>query len=287
MNIASAGAVQLSALERADVPRCVARALDEDIGSGDLTARIIDASSAARAHVLARERAVICGRPWFDETFRQIDPCVRADWSVADGVEVEAGTVVCRLAGPSRSLLGGERTALNFLQILSGTATITRAYCALLAGHATRLLDTRKTVPGLRLAQKYAVRCGGGTNHRTGLYDAFLIKENHIAAAGSIAAAIAGARRAAAAAPVEIEVETLDQLAEAIAAGADSVLLDNFDDDRMRAAVTLAAGRVKLEASGGIDASRLRAVAATGVDYISIGALTKHVRAVDLSMRFD
>ncbi len=263
----------------------VAAALAEDIGGGDATARLIAADTRATATVITREAAVQCGRPWFDEVFRQIDPQVRITWSLADGSALEPGMVVCELEGPARSIVTGERTALNFLQTLSGTATTTREYVRALAGTRTRLLDTRKTLPGLRRAQKYAVRCGGGFNHRAGLYDGVLIKENHIAAAGSVAAAIAAVRAAGVTLPVEIEVERLDQIEPALAAGADMLLLDNFDDAMMREAVRLTAGRVKLEASGGFALADLPAVGATGVDFVSVGALTKHVRATDLSMR--
>lgn len=263
----------------------VAAALAEDIGSGDATARLIGADTRATATVLTREAAVQAGRPWFDEVFRQIDPAVRIEWHHEDGSALAANGIVCELNGAARSLVTGERTALNFLQTLSGTATVTRDHVRALAGTATKLLDTRKTLPGLRRAQKYAVRCGGGYNHRAGLYDGVLIKENHIAAAGSVAAAIAAVRAAGVRLPIEIEVERLDQIEPALAAGADMLLLDNFDYDAMRAAVKITAGRVKLEASGGFALADLPAVGATGVDFVSIGSLTKHVRATDLSMR--
>ena len=229
---------------------------------------------------------MVCGRPWVDEVFRQVDASVRISWKCEDGEPVAAGATLYELEGPARALLTGERTALNFLQLLSGTATRCAAFAALLDGLPTRLLDTRKTIPGLRVAQKYAVRCGGGQNHRIGLFDAFLVKENHIAACGSIAAAITTARRNAPGKPVEVEVETLSQLEEALAAGVDSVLLDNFDLEGMRRAVAITAGRAKLEASGGVSESTLRAIAETGVDYISMGTLTKDCKAIDLSMRF-
>jgi nicotinate-nucleotide pyrophosphorylase (carboxylating) len=270
----------------AALPAQVAAALAEDIGSGDLTAGLIPEDAQASARVISREAAVLCGRDWFDAVFRQIDPAVRIDWRVADGDAVNPNDLLCELAGPARALLTGERCALNFLQTLSGTATATRRFVAALGDARTRLLDTRKTVPGLRLAQKYAVRCGGGHNHRKGLYDAILIKENHIAAAGSVAAAVQAARRQSpAGTPIEVEVETLDQLREALAAGAPQVLLDNFSLPMMRDAVAIAAGRATLEASGGVALDQLRAIADTGVDFISVGALTKHVQAVDLSMR--
>lgn len=270
-----------------DVVACVHRALAEDIGNGDLTAALIDQRARASAQVVSRESAVLCGRAWFEEVFHQLDRDVRVTWRAHDGDGLHADQIVCRLKGPARALLTGERTALNFLQTLSGTATAARRYAEAVRGTHTVILDTRKTLPGLRRAQKYAVRVGGARNHRLGLFDGMLIKENHITAAGGIAAAIAAARRQGAKVPVEIEVENLEQLRAAIAAGADMVLLDNFDLDGLRAAVHATAGRIKLEASGGVDLERVRAIAETGVDYISVGALTKHVHAVDLSMRFD
>lgn len=270
-----------------DVVACVHRALAEDIGNGDLTAALIDQRARASAQVVSRESAVLCGRAWFEEVFHQLDRDVRVTWRAHDGDGLYADQIVCRLKGPARALLTGERTALNFLQTLSGTATAARRYAEAVRGTHTVILDTRKTLPGLRRAQKYAVRVGGARNHRLGLFDGMLIKENHITAAGGIAAAIAAARRQGAKVPVEIEVENLEQLRAAITAGADMVLLDNFDLDGLRAAVHATAGRIKLEASGGVDLERVRAIAETGVDYISVGALTKHVHAVDLSMRFD
>jgi nicotinate-nucleotide pyrophosphorylase (carboxylating) len=240
--------------------------------------------------VVAREPAVVCGRAWFDEVFRQIDRGVTVDWRAADGDELIADATVCEIRGPARSIVSGERTALNFLQTLSGTATATRRLVDLLAGTSTRILDTRKTLPGLRLAQKYAVRCGGGTNHRIGLYDAVLIKENHIAAAGSLAETVRTARRNSPNVMIEVEVENLAQLTEALATEAQRVMLDDFSLDDMRKAVAErnahAGPRKELEASGSITADNLRAVASTGVDFISIGAITKHVRAIDFSMRF-
>lgn len=269
-----------------DLATTVGRALDEDIGSGDLTASLLAAGTRARGQVVARENAVLAGQPWFDEVFRQLDPAVRVDWLHADGDAFEAGTTVCRLAGPARAILTGERTALNFLQTLSAAATAARRYSEAVAGTRCRILDTRKTLPGLRSAQKYAVRVGGATNHRMGLFDAVLIKENHIIAAGGVTAAIAAIRDRHADVPVEVEVETLEQLDAALAAGADTVLLDNFSREQTAAAVERAAGRARLEASGGIEFDEIRSIAATGVDFISVGALTKHVRAIDLSMRF-
>ncbi|EIK53624.1 nicotinate-nucleotide pyrophosphorylase [Stutzerimonas stutzeri TS44] len=269
----------------AEIDATVRRALAEDVGSGDITAQLIPAERLAHASVITREAAVISGVAWVDAVFRQLDPRVAVHWQVADGERVEADRVLFHLEGPARALLTGERTALNFLQTLSGVATRCRHYADLVEGTGVKLLDTRKTLPGLRLAQKYAVTCGGCHNHRIGLYDAFLIKENHIAACGSIAQAIVAAHRIAPGKPVEVEVESLDELEQALQAGADIVMLDELSLDDMRTAVSLARGRAKLEASGGIGEETLLAVAQTGVDYISIGALTKHVRAVDLSMR--
>jgi nicotinate-nucleotide pyrophosphorylase (carboxylating) len=274
-----------------DLVEQVARALAEDVGSGDLTAALVPAGRIGRATVITREQAVLCGRPWVDEVFRQVDPSVRVSWEADEGADVVPGQRLFRLEGPARSLLTGERTALNFLQTLSGTATATRRYVRLVAGLPCRILDTRKTVPGLRRAQKYAVRCAGGNNHRMGLYDGILVKENHIMAAGSIAAAVDAARAAGANVPVEVEVETLDELRQALDAGADMALLDEFSLDDLRAAVALnrahRRGPMQLEASGNVTIDTLRAIAETGVDFISIGSLTKHVRAVDLSMRFE
>jgi len=263
----------------------VRAALAEDVGTGDLSAQLVPAAQMARARVITRERAIVCGQAWVDEVFRQLDPEVEVSWRCADGDAVEANQTLFELAGRARSLLTGERSALNFLQLLSGTATRCRHFADLVEGLPARLLDTRKTIPGLRIAQKYAVSCGGCHNHRIGLYDAFLIKENHIAACGSIAAAIRTAREQAPGKPVEVEVETMAQLAEALDARADSVMLDNFDLAQMREAVAFTAGRTVLEASGGVNESTLRAIAETGVDYISIGTLTKDCKAIDLSMR--
>jgi len=276
----------------ADMGATVSAALAEDVGSGDLTAALVPADRAGRATVITREAAVIAGRPYVDEVFRQVDPSVHVEWHVADGDRVEPNQLLYRLDGPARSLLTGERTALNFLQVLSATATATRRHADVLRGLPCRVLDTRKTLPCLRNAQKYAVRCGGGVNHRIGLYDGILIKENHIIAAGSIAAAVAAARMPAArGVMVEVEVESLDELRQALDAGADMALLDEFSREDLRAAVALnrshANGPIKLEASGGVTFESLRSVAETGVDFISVGTLTKHVRAIDLSMRFE
>lgn len=270
-----------------EIERAVASAIAEDVGPGDLTARVLPLAGTARARVITREPGVLCGQPWFAEVFHQIDPDVRITWEARDGDRVTAGQVLSRLEGSARSLLTGERTALNFLQLLCGTATQARHYADAVTGTGAVVLDTRKTVPGLRLAQKYAVACGGCRNHRFGLYDGILIKENHIAASGSVRAAVEAAKRGAAAgALVEIEVEGLDQLREALAAGADRLLLDNFDLASLRAAVQETGGRARLEASGGITLANIREIAQTGVDFISIGDMTKNVRALDLSLRF-
>jgi nicotinate-nucleotide pyrophosphorylase (carboxylating) len=272
------------------VSQTVATALQEDVGPGDLTAQLIPADRVARASVITREDAVLCGTAWFDEVFRQVDARVRVTWATHDGERARANQQLCTLEGPARSLLTGERPALNFLQMLSATATVTRSYVDAVAGTQCRILDTRKTIPGLRLAQKYAVRCGGGTNHRIGLFDAILVKENHIAAAGSIANAVNAARRIAADVLLEVEVENLTQLGEALDAKVDRILLDNFSLAEMRLAVQTtrahANERTELEASGNMTLETVHAVATTGVDFISVGGLTKHVRAVDLSMRF-
>jgi nicotinate-nucleotide pyrophosphorylase (carboxylating) len=269
----------------ADIAITVARALDEDIGTGDLTAGLLPAEGIARASVICREPAVVCGIPWFNQVYRQLDPSFQIKWNVNDGDHLQPNQSICTLEGNVRTMLTGERTALNFLQLLSGTATVTREYVALLQGTSALLLDTRKTIPGLRTAQKYAVVCGGGNNHRLGLYDAILIKENHISAAGSIADVLRHADSIHD--NVEIEVETLEQLEQALGSGANKILLDNFDLTTLRKAVKLNAGRAKLEVSGGVTRESLRAIAATGVDYISVGALTKHVRAIDYSLRID
>ena len=271
----------------ADISVTVSRALAEDIGDGDLTAALIPAGARARGRVITREPAVLCGTAWFDEVFRQVDDAIAIHWEAGDGDAVKKDQVLCRMEGPARGLLTAERSALNFLQTLSGTATLTRRYAEIVKGTRATIRDTRKTLPGLRSAQKYAVRCGGAYNLRMGLFDGILIKENHIMSAGSIAAAMQAARAGGAQVPVEVEVETLDQLREALAAGVDILLLDNFDLAGMREAVAITAGRAKLEASGGIDLEAVRQVAETGVDYISVGSITKHVQAVDLSMRFE
>ncbi|OWP48097.1 carboxylating nicotinate-nucleotide diphosphorylase [Pseudomonas nitroreducens] len=269
----------------AEIQANVRTALAEDVGSGDITAQLIPAERDASARIITRENATIAGTAWVDEVFRQVDSRVQVKWQVSDGEQVSADQTLFTLEGPARALLTGERSALNFLQLLSGTASRARHYADLVDGTGVKLLDTRKTLPGLRLAQKYAITCGGCHNHRIGLYDAFLIKENHIAACGGIAQAIAAAHQIAPGKPVEIEVEDLDELRQALDAGADIVMLDELSLDDMRTAVTLTAGRAKLEASGGITETTLRTIAETGVDYISIGTLTKDVKALDLSMR--
>jgi nicotinate-nucleotide pyrophosphorylase (carboxylating) len=270
-----------------DIADSVLQALAEDVGAGDLTASLIPAEIQAEAQVVTREPAILCGTAWFDEVFRQVDKRVSVTWNARDGDTIRAGQILCILHGPARALLTGERTALNFLQLLSGTATLARKYVDAVRGTRAVILDTRKTIPGLRHAQKYAVTCGGGQNHRLGLYDAILIKENHIAAAGSIAAALHAAK---ASVPkgitVEIEVENIEQLREALETGAGRILLDNFSHEELKAAVREAGGRAKLEASGGINLSNIRTIAETGVDFISIGDITKNVEAVDLSLRF-
>lgn len=271
-----------------DLPEQVSRALREDIGSGDVTAQLIATATRARARVVCREQAVICGSAWFEESFRQIDGTVRVQWRVADGERVSPDTVLCELEGPARALLTGERTALNFLQLLSATATATARYVEAVAGTACRILDTRKTIPGLRTAQKYAVLCGGGQNHRIGLFDMVLVKENHIAAAGSIGAAVSAMRALSPAVPVEVETENLDEVSAALSARCDVIMLDDFPLDDLKRAVALnraAPHTAKLEASGGVSLERIGAIAATGVDFISVGGLTKHIQAVDLSMR--
>jgi nicotinate-nucleotide pyrophosphorylase (carboxylating) len=265
----------------------VSAALKEDIGSGDLTAALIPAERQGRASVITREPMVICGQPWVDAVFRHIDPKVRTDWRLQEGMLAKPNQTLFSIEGPARALLTGERTALNFLQTLSATATLTRRYVDAIKGTGAVIVDTRKTLPGLRLAQKYAVKVGGGANHRIGLYDGVLIKENHIMVAGGVVNALRVAKEnTPKGVPIQIEVETLDQLREALDAGAKMILLDNFDLPRMREAVMLNAGRAKLEGSGGINLETVRAVAETGVDRISIGALTKDINAIDLSMRF-
>jgi nicotinate-nucleotide pyrophosphorylase (carboxylating) len=274
----------------ADLGAQVDAALREDIGSGDVTAALVPAGQRVRGSVVTREEAVLCGRAWAEETFRRLDPQVRLSWHAADGERLGVNQVIFEIAGPARAVLTGERTALNFLQLLSGTATATRRLVDAVAGTSCRILDTRKTLPGLRTAQKYAVRCGGGDNHRMGLYDRVLIKENHIAAAGSLTGAIEAARRSAPELTVEVEVESPAELEEALGADPDVIMLDDFSLANLQAAVKLnqARGRpVKLEASGSVSLQTVRAIAATGVDYVSVGALTKHVHAVDLSMRLE
>jgi nicotinate-nucleotide pyrophosphorylase (carboxylating) len=273
-----------------DLESQVTTALREDVGSGDVTAELVPATQKARGRVITREDAVLCGRPWVEETFRQLDPDIRLSWHAADGDRITADSVIFEIAGPARAVLTGERTALNFMQLLSATATAARGFVDAVAGTGCVILDTRKTLPGLRTAQKYAVRCGGARNHRIGLYDMVLIKENHIAAAGSLSGAIVAARRAAPGLPVEVEVESLTEFQEALAARPDIILLDEFTQPDMSKAVAInrASGQpVKIEASGSVSLETVRAIATTGVDYISVGSLTKHVRAVDLSMRLE
>jgi len=278
----------MSELIASAVETDVARALAEDVGSGDLTARLIPAQQTARARVITREPAVIAGQPWFDACFRALDPDCVIDWRVSEGDAVAAASVLVEISGNARALLTAERPALNFLQTLSAVATATRPYVEAVRGTHAAIMDTRKTLPGLRLAEKYAVRIGGGQNQRIGLFDGILIKENHIAAAGGIAPVLEAAfRLAEGTASVQIEVENLDELEQALAAGAPLILLDNFSLADMREAVRLTAGRAQLEASGNVTLETVRAVAETGVDRISVGSLTKHIRAVDLSMRID
>ncbi|MBN8884556.1 MAG: carboxylating nicotinate-nucleotide diphosphorylase [Rudaea sp.] len=271
--------------DAAVVAQDVARALAEDFGTGDATADLLPASASASATVITRENAVLCGTAWFDACFKARDPAAVIEWQARDGDRVAANATLCTLRGNARALVGAERSALNFLQTLSATATVAAQYADAVRGTRTRILDTRKTLPGLRLAQKYAVRCGGATNHRIGLFDAILIKENHIAAAGSLAAAVAAARAAHPDLLLEVEVENFAELDQALAARVDRILLDEFSPEDMRRAVTHVAGRVALEVSGSVNLERVRSIAETGVDFISVGALTKHVRAIDLSMR--
>jgi nicotinate-nucleotide pyrophosphorylase (carboxylating) len=276
-------------LEVLDEPllHCVRSALSEDVGSGDITAHLIPESHSARASVICREPAVLCGMAWFNAVFAELDTRIRVDWHIHDGAQVGAGQHLCILQGPARAILTGERTALNFLQTLSGTATLARRYAEVVADLPVRILDTRKTLPGLRLAQKYAVRIGGCHNHRTGLYDGILIKENHIVAAGSIQQSIQQARSENPGMPVEIEVENESQIHQALQAGAERLLLDNFSLPELKQAVKLVDKRAELEASGGVTLGNLREIALSGVDFISIGSLTKNVRSIDLSMRFE
>lgn len=261
------------------------QALAEDIGSGDITAQLIPASEEVTAQLKVRENAILCGVRWFNAAFQQVDPDIQIQWHYHDGNQVTADSVLCKLQGSARGIMTAERTAINFLQSLSGTATVTNEYVTALKGTSCQLLDTRKTIPGLRQAQKYAVTCGGGQNHRIGLYDAYLIKENHIKACGSITAAIEEAKRRQAKAKVEIEVESLTELEEAIQAGADIVMLDNFTKTQLKDAVDLNQSRVKLEVSGNVTLDSIQSVAQTGIDFISVGALTKHLRAIDFSLR--
>jgi len=264
----------------------VANALDEDVGSGDISAQLIDESAQLETELLVREDAVLCGIQWFDEVFRQCDPTIVTRWRAQDGDPISANSVVCEVSGPARGLLTAERSALNFLQTLSGTATLTRSYADLIRHTDCRILDTRKTIPQLRVAQKYAVLCGGGSNHRIGLFDAFLIKENHLAAGGGIAATVARARQLHPDKLLEVEVENLEQLQQAIDAGVDRALLDNFALNDMRRAVELNARSIELEASGNVDRDGLVEIATTGIDYASIGALTKNLHSIDFSLRY-
>jgi len=264
----------------------VALALAEDIGSGDVTAELIPADKLADARIISRESAVLCGTDWVSEVFQQLDTAIQIEWSCQDGDQIQSEQALCSLHGPARHLLSGERAALNFLQTFSATATQAHEYVVAVEGTGCRILDTRKTIPGLRLAQKYAVRCGGACNHRAGLYDMVLIKENHISAAGSIQAAVETARRLSPDVPLEVEVENLQQLQQALDAGVDRILLDNMDIPILKQAVQLTNKRIPLEASGGVTQQSVREIALTGVDYISIGSITKHIRAIDLSMRF-
>lgn len=265
----------------------IARALKEDVATGDITARLIDQDTRASARIITRENGVLCGRAFVNETFHQVDPTCQLTWHASDGDAISADALLCSITGPARALLTAERTALNFLQMLSGTASTAARYAARVAHTQVTLLDTRKTIPGLRLAQKYAVTCGGCDNHRIGLFDAFLIKENHIAAAGGISPAVVAARHIAPDKPVEVEVENADELNQALDAGADRIMLDNFSVEGLRAAAVHTRGRAQLEASGNVTDETLVSIAETGVDFISIGALTKHVTALDLSMRME
>ena len=265
----------------------VERALAEDIRDGDITAQLIPAENRATATIITREQAVLCGTDWVNEVFRQVDNSIVINWRAADGDDVKPGQTLAELSGPARGLLTGERTALNFLQTLSGTATLSRQYAKLVEGTNIQILDTRKTIPGLRLAQKYAVKTGGCHNHRIGLFDAFLIKENHIAACGGIAAAVAKARDIAPGKPVEVEVENLNELQQALDAGSDIIMLDNFEPEQIREAVAINNGQAKLEVSGNLEVGNLASKAIPGIDYLSSGSLTKHCRAIDLSMRIN
>ena len=283
--------MQINQQLRIDIQATVERALREDIGDGDLTAELVPASAIIGATIVTRDNMTMAGRPWVDEVFRQLDPRITLEWQVDDGDTVEVDSTICSLRGPARPILSGERVTLNFLQTLSATATVTAAYVRAVVGTGCRILDTRKTLPGLRHAQKYAVRCGGGCNHRIGLFDAILIKENHIMGAGGISAAIASARKLHADMPVEIEVESLAEAGEALSAKVERLLLDNFSLEMLQQSVALNQKEgdppAELEASGGLTIEEVAAVARTGVDYISVGGLTKNVCAIDLSMRFD
>jgi nicotinate-nucleotide pyrophosphorylase (carboxylating) len=283
-------AVLIEKLDERIIARQVAAALSEDVGAGDVTAALVPETQQVRAQIVAREPAMLCGSDWVGETFHQLDPGIRLEWLAADGERIAADQAVLRLEGRARAILTGERTALNFLQTLSATATAASRFAEAVAGTNCRILDTRKTIPGLRLAQKYAARCGGAQNHRMGLHDMVLIKENHIIAAGSIATAVSTARRTSPGVPVDVEVESLGEFDQALAAGADIILLDELSLDDMRTAVArnrAAGSKARLEASGSVTLANVREVALTGVDYISIGGITKHVQAIDLSMRFE
>lgn len=272
-------------IDQTEIIANVKAALAEDIGQGDITAELIPENATASATLITREHAILAGQAWLDEVFNQLNIAIKIEWHVKDGDAITPNQTLCEISGPARELLTGERTAINFLQTLSGTATTVASFVDLIKNTKTKILDTRKTIPGLRLAQKYAVTCGGGVNHRLGLYDAFLIKENHIIAVGSITKAIERAKEKKV--PVEIEVESLHELEEALAAQPDQILLDNFNTAELIKAVSITQGKVKLEASGNIDKQNIRTIAETGIDYISIGALTKHVQAVDFSMRIN
>jgi nicotinate-nucleotide pyrophosphorylase (carboxylating) len=272
-------------IDKNEIIANVRSALNEDVGSGDITAGLINDSSMASATLITREHAVLSGTAWFNEVFKQLEPIIKTEWHVEDGNVITPDQIVCELTGPARAILTGERTAINFLQTLSSTSTITSNFVDLIKDTKTKILDTRKTIPGLRLAQKYAVTCGGGVNHRIGLYDAILIKENHILAAGSITKAINLAKEQNV--PVEVEVESLQELEEALEARPDQILLDNFNIAELVKAVRITQGRTKLEASGNVDKQNIRSIAETGVDYISIGALTKNIAAIDFSMRIN
>ncbi|KDB08313.1 nicotinate-nucleotide pyrophosphorylase [Burkholderia sp. lig30] len=276
----------MDGMTRAAMTRNVRDALAEDVGEADWTSLLIDPDASAEAVLTVREPALLCGRPWFDETLQQVDPRITIEWFVGEGERMREGQAVCRIAGPARGMLTAERTALNFIQLLSGVATETNVMTRIVEGTSARILDTRKTLPGLRLAQKYAVCIGGGENHRRGLYDGILIKENHIAAGGGIASTLRATQALGAGVPVQVEVETLDELNEALAGGAAAILLDNFSIEAMREAVRVTAGRAELEVSGGVTEETLRTIAETGVDRISLGKLTKNVRAIDFSLRF-